>query len=254
MTRRSLLGLAAGIALRAETAQEKGRQIVEKSINALGGDGFRFLRTRTEQGRAYSFYREQISGLSIAHFYTKYTPEGEWQRQTFGKKQDDVVILTPTTGWEITYKGAKALPAERIEQFRESMLHDVFYILRSRIDEPGMTFESKGIDVVENQPVEVVDVFDADNRNVTLYIHGSTWLPVKQRFERWDPAIKERREEVTRFTKYREAGNGVMWPRDTQRERDGEKIYEMYADRVVVGQDLSDDMFRLPAGVTILKK
>ncbi|MGD1069137.1 MAG: hypothetical protein ABSB15_03270 [Bryobacteraceae bacterium] len=254
MTRRAFVGLAAGVALRGETSQEKGRQIIDKAIYALGGNGFRFLQTRTEQGRAYSFYREQISGLSIAHFYTKYTPEGELQRQTFGKKQDDVVILTPTAGWEITYKGAKALPDERIKQFRETMLHDVFYILRSRIDEPGMTFESRGIDVVENQPVEVVDVFDADNRNVTLYIHSSTWLPVKQRFQRWDPVINERREEVTRFTKYREVGNGVKWPYDTQRERDGEKIYEMYSEKVVIGQDLSAAMFQLPAGVTILKK
>jgi len=254
ISRRSFVGLAAGVALRAQTSQEKGRQIVDKTIYALGGDGFRFLQTRMEQGRAYSFYREQISGLSFAHFYTKYTPEGELQRQTFGKKQDDVVILTPTAGWEITYKGAKALTDERVRQFRETMLHDVFYILRSRINEPGMTFESRGIDVVENQPVEVVDVFDADNRNVTLYIHSSTWLPVKQRFQRWDPIIKDRREEVTRYTKYRDAGNGVMWPHDTQRERDGEKIYEMYSEKVVVGQDLSDDMFRLPAGVTVLKK
>jgi hypothetical protein len=254
-SRRAFIGLAAaGIALPAETTQERGRQIIDKTINALGGDGFRFLQTRTEQGRAYSFYREQLTGLTLARFYTKYTADGEVQRQAFGKKLDDVVILTPAAGWEITYRGARPLPDDRIKQFRETMLHDVFYILRSRINEPGMTFEARGHDVVENQPVEVVDVFDADNRNVTLYIHSSTWLPVKQRFQRWDPVIKDRREEVTRYTKYRESGNGVVWPYGIQRERDGEKIFELYSERVVIGEDLKNDMFQLPPGLTILKK
>ena len=41
-------------------------------IYALGGDAFRNMRTRTETGRAYSFYREQLSGLSVARIYTKY--------------------------------------------------------------------------------------------------------------------------------------------------------------------------------------
>ena len=30
------------------------------------------MRDRIESGRAYSFYREQVSGLSIAKVYTRY--------------------------------------------------------------------------------------------------------------------------------------------------------------------------------------
>jgi hypothetical protein len=87
---------------------------------------------------------------------------------------------------------------------------------------------------------------------VTVWIHQDTHLPVKQRFKRWDPVINEQREEVTRYTKYREAGNGVMWPHDTQRERDKEKIFELYSDKVTIGGNLPDSMFELPPGVTVL--
>jgi len=45
----------------------------------------------------------------------------------------------------------------------------------------------------------------------------------------------------------------VMWPHDVQRERDGGKILEMYADKVVVGEDFKPGLFELPAGVTVLK-
>jgi hypothetical protein len=45
-----------------------------------------------------------------------------------------------------------------------------------------------------------------------------------------------------------------MWPYDVQRERDGEKVYEMYADSVTVGDPLAESLFELPTGTKILKK
>jgi hypothetical protein len=263
VTRRELLGLlAAAPLLRGQSAATKrGREVADKAVYALGGDGFRFMKTRTEAGRAYSFYQDEITGLSPAHIYTRYLAAGEGhegileeQRQVFGKKQDDAVILTASAAWEVTFRGAKPLGDERLSQYRETVLHDVFYILRARIDEPGLVFEHKGKDVVENSPVETIEVYDADNRNTTVWIHSVTSLPVKQRFLRWDPVINDRREEVTRYTKYRESGNGVMWPWDVQRERDGKKIFELYSDKVTVGDDFKDSMFQLPPGVTVLKK
>jgi len=34
-----------------------------------------------------------------------------------------------------------------------------------------------------------------------------------------------------------------MWPHDTQRERDKEKIYELYSDKVTVDDNLPESMF-----------
>jgi hypothetical protein len=260
MTRRSFVSLApAALALRAETSQERAKKVVPDIIHALGGDGFRFLKTRSETGRAYSFYREKISGLSIAHIHTKYLdkPIGSLrlaQRQVFGKKQEESVILTGTDAWDVTFRGAKPLGDERIRQFNTSTLNDVFYILRMRLDEPGMAWDSRGRDVIENQPVEKLEFNDSENRTLTVWVHSSTLLPVKQSFKRWDATINDRRDEVTRYSKYRESGNGVMWPWDTQKERDGEKLFELYADKVKIGEDLPDSMFELPSGMTVLKK
>ena len=66
--------------------------------------------------------------------------------------------------------------------------------------------------------------------------------------------INDRREELTRYAKYRDVGSRVMWPYDVQRERDGEKVYEMYAEKVTVGDPLDDSLFELPTGAKILKK
>ncbi|HXE64493.1 MAG TPA: hypothetical protein VN519_13200 [Bryobacteraceae bacterium] len=247
-------------ALTAQTPKERGKQLRDKIIYALGGDGFRYMRTRTEIGRAYSFYREELSGLSVARIYTKYLPADSagrihmLQRQVFGKKLEDAVLFTTDEAYEVTYRGAKPLGDERVKLFREQTLHDVFYILRERVEEPGVEFESLGADVIENQPVETVDIYDAENRSVRVWVNSSTFLPVKQRSYRWDPTIKDRREEVTRYSKYREVGNGVMWPFAIERERDTEKNFQLFSERVTVDDQLEPSMFELPNGIKILKK
>jgi hypothetical protein len=269
MTRRNFAGIAVGIAtaslaaprvFAADTAKARGKQLVDKIIYALGGDAFRNMRTRTETGRAYSFYREQLSGLAVARIYTKYlAPDSssgilEMQRQVFGKKLEDAVLFTTSEAFDVTYRGAKPLADERVKQFRETTLQDIFYILRQRLTEPGIEFEAAGSDVVENRPAEALDVFDAENRKVRVWVDPTTYLPSKQRFYRWDPTINDRREEVTRYSKYRNVGNGVMWPFDTERERDTEKIFQLFSEKVTVDDQLPESMFELPNGIKILKK
>lgn len=262
MTRRFFTtGLITVPLLRAETPADKGRKLVDQTIYALGGDAFRNMKTRVESGRAYSFYREQLTGLALAKISTKYLdgpPSSkrlmQLQRQTFGKKGEDNVIYTGEDAMEVTFRGVKPMPEDRVRQTRESTLHDIFYIFRERLKEPGISVEASAPDVVENQPVDTLDFYDAENRRVTVWIHSSTHLPVKQRFYRIDDITRQRREEVSRFSKYRDVGDGVMWPYDVQRERDTEKIFEMYSDHVRVNEPLEDSLFQAPNGMKVLKR
>jgi hypothetical protein len=241
--------------------EERGKKLLDKLVEALGGSNYLNMRDRTEEGRAYSFYRDQLSGLSVVRIYTQYLdkpgPNGfpaVRERQAFGKKFDDAIVFAEGAAHEVTFRGARPLPDDRLRRYIETTHRNILYIIRARLKEPGMIFESPGGDVIENQPVQVLNVTDSDNRTVTVYLHRSTFLPVMQKFKLMDPAIKERREEITRFNKYRSVGPGVMWPYDIQRERDGEKIYQMFAESVSVNNDLSDNLFALPSGIKILKK
>jgi hypothetical protein len=245
-----------------ETNQERGKRVIDQAVAALGGEKFLNMKDRVESGRAYSFYHEQLSGLSFAKIYTRYLtrPEppipaflGVRERQSFGKKKEDTAVLfTETEGFEITYRGARPIPAEQYDRFRESTLRNIFYILRQRLGEPGLIFESRGSDVADNMPVEILDITDSDNRVVTVHFQLSTKLPVRQMTDRRNPQTKERIEEITRYTKFRDVGGGVMWPFTIQRERNGEKIFEIFSDGVVINQGLTDNLFTLPADLKIL--
>ena len=248
--------------LRAETAQERGKRIVNECLDALGGERYLNMENRVESGRAYSFYREQLNGLSVAKIYTHYYPDEKdtahqlaiRERENFGKKEDFGVLFEPDDAWDITFRGARPLPADRFASYKETTLRDVFYILRVRLHEPGLIFESKGADVIENSPVEIVDITDDDNRTTTVYFHQVTKLPTRQVFYRRDPKTKDRIEEITRYSIYRDVGGGVLWPLTIQRDRNGEKIYEIFSDAVQINdKKISNDLFLLPSTIKRLK-
>src|SRR5580658_1278348 len=62
-------------ALHAQTfpSDPRAKKAIDDAVEALGGQRFLTMQDRVESGRAYSFYRDKISGLSIATIYTEYT-------------------------------------------------------------------------------------------------------------------------------------------------------------------------------------
>src|ERR1051325_3599939 len=118
-----LIGLAP-----AETRQERAKRVIDEAVAALGGRNFLQMSDRVETGRAYSFYREQLSGLSMAHIYTRYLtrPEppvpaffGQRERQAVGKDQASAVIFNESgDGFEITFRGARPLPDQTLARYK----------------------------------------------------------------------------------------------------------------------------------------
>ncbi len=266
-----LLAGMAGWSARAETSEQKGKRVVDEALAALGGQAFLNMQNRVETGRIYSSYNDKVSGMAVDALYTNYLPRpdppgpgflgvrvrdarGRKPEDVLGKKQYDVILYYGGTGYEVTFRGARPLSDLVLQQFTLATLHNIFYILRQRLGEPGLIFDSRGADFFENRPVEIVDIVDANNDKVTVYFDQLTKLPTRQVYHRRDPIDNSKIEEATIYSKYRDVGGGVMWPFAIRRERNGEKILEMYWEKVEINQDFTDSMFTLPQGLTLLKK
>ena len=249
--------LCAACAPAAETAQQRGKRVVYEALEALGGKAYLAMEDRVEAGRAYSFFHERLQGLSIAHIYSRYlVPEpGKVcvrERQNFSKDESYGVLFNEQGGWEVTFRGATPLAPARIALYRDSMLRNIFYILRERLDEPGLEFYSQGGDIYENLPVQIVDITGSDGLTVTVYFSQLNKLPVRQIFKRRNPEFKDFDTEESFFAKYHDVGGGVKWPENIRRLRNGEKIYEIFSESVQINRNLKDDLFTLPAKLKIL--
>jgi hypothetical protein len=251
------LTLAPGVALGAETAHERGKRVVNEALQAVGGKAYLAMTDRVETGRAYSFYRQELEGLSVAKIFTRYVAPaagkpGVRERQNFGKDESNGVLFNQDGAWEFNYRGARLLEPKRAESWRDGTLRNIFYILRQRLNEPGMDFYWRGSDLYENLPVEIVDITDGDGLTVTVYFSASTKLPVRQILKRRNPDYKDFDTEESLFARYRDAGGGVMWPLSIRRLRNGEKIYEINSESVQINRNLTDDTFSFSPKLKIL--
>jgi hypothetical protein len=266
-----LVAGVAGFGARAENNEQKGKRVVDEAVAAMGGPAYLNMQNRVETGRIYSSYNDKVSGMAADALYTNYLPlpnppepgflgvrvrdaRGRKPEDVTGKRQDDVILYIDGTGYEVTFRGARPLSDIVVTQFKVATLHSVFYVLRQRLNEPGIIFESRGADFFENRPMEIVDITDANNDKVTVYFDQLSKLPARQVYYRKDPIDNTKLEEASVFNKYRDVGGGVMWPFAIRRERNGEKIFEAYLESVEINQNFKDSMFTLPQGLRLLKK
>jgi hypothetical protein len=252
--------LASLLCAQAPAPPNKGKELIDQAIKALGGDAFLNMHTRHSSGRIYIFFHDQMYGHDIANIYTQYLDDKSLQgiklreRQVLGKKQDYSYLYLPDQGFDITFRGARPLPDDRWNDYVRNTTNEVLYWLRCRSDEPGMQYDYVGNQVLITNHVEVVDITDAKDNTIRVYLDYNTKLPVRQTVKWLDPETREHNDEVTDFDKWRNAGDGVMWPFTIERQRNGYKVYQMFASSVEINAELPATIFDLPKGAQILKK
>jgi hypothetical protein len=268
MTRRTALTLATVGASslmvsprgQAQTRQDRGKQLVDEALAALGGDAYLGVRNVTASGRAYSFYNSQIRGLArvtITDQFEEMQPnmDADWlpvsRREVYTDKGDYYSVFQNGKGWEVTYQGARPLGEEVLDRYRVGVRRDFFYFLRYRLNEPGLYYYHSGVEIIDNEPTNAVEITDAEGELVTVYFRQNDGLPHQQLYLRRDPKTRLPYEEKTIWSKYREV-KGATIPWNVRRERDGKRIYEQYAGEVEVNRPIGGTLFRLPGGIDML--
>jgi hypothetical protein len=246
--------------LAAQNRQEEGKALVQKSLAALGGEAFLKVRNMVQEGRAYSFYRQDLSGLAVFTRYELFEPVKEdagpdWlpvsRRDVYTEEGDYYALYPNGQGWEVTFRGARPFPQERMQQYRDSVRRNYFYFLRYRLQEPDLYFYSKGTEILSNVPTHAVEIADGSGEAFTVYLRMSDFLPVEQVYLRRDPKTRVPHEEKSIYSKYREV-DGVTIPWNIRQERDGEKTFEFFGRSAQINQPFDRALFELGKSITRL--
>lgn len=261
ISRRKFSIACAGTAtLRAETRQAKAKRLVREAFEAIGGQEFLKVQTQVRAGRAYSFYNRQVRGQARITIYDRFDrmdPEAgeDWlplkRREVYTEKGDYYALFLNGTGYEVTYRGAVPQPEDYMQRYRLASRRDIFYFMRYRMDEPGLYYYYNGTEIVDNVPCDSLDIVDAEGEAITLYTRHSDGLPVQQRYLRRDPKTRIPYEEKSVFGRYRPIGSTLL-PWIIRRERDEERVFELYAQSYEINRPLSADVFALPKDLPLL--
>ncbi len=218
----------------------KAKQLLQETIQALGGDSYLGVRDVTTNGRLGQFgHSGDLTGYVVFWDYNK-LPDKDLTE--FGSKRNIIEAYNGDQGWSMDRGGVSDMPEGSIEQHKEDLKTDIDMILRFRIKEPGMSFRYGGTDVVELKQVDWVELADGDGRTIRLAIAQSTHMPIQERVETRDPTYHTRSVQTTYFSNYHPI-QGIQSPFQVSRERNGMKIFQAFFDDFKYNTSLNDMMF-----------
>lgn len=218
----------------------KAKELLNQTIQALGGQAYLQAQDMTQEGRSYSFHlgRPNSIGVRFWRFY-KYPDK---DRIELTKKRDVVYVNNGDKGYQITYKGTAVMEPKDLQDYLRRRQYALDWVLRQWLNEPGVALFYDGPTVAEQKQAQQVTIMNSHNQGVILYIDASNHLPIKKSFSWRDPTDKQRNVEDEAYDNYRPV-QGIMTPFSITRYYNGEMAGQRFLNSVSFNKGLNDSLF-----------
>ncbi len=202
----------------------KAQELLDRVIEVLGGPAFLNFRRLTTRGRFFAIAEGVTAGFAPFESNVEYPDK---RRFSFGKKKPVILINNGDRAWELDKYGMTRQLPEQIRRWKLSTRYSLENLLRLRIHEPGILLQESGVDFVDNSPVRVLDMLDAQQVQVRLSIHKETLLPVRITYRVQDAETREWQEYADVYGDYQRI-QGIQTPMHITRFLDGERVSETF--------------------------
>jgi hypothetical protein len=220
----------------------QARQLLDQTVQALGGDAFLHYKTITTAGHVFAISHGQTAGF--APFKSTFEPPDK-RRFSYGKGKPVVLINNGDAAWELDRLGRTHQNPEQARNWKIANRYSLDNVFRYRIHATGVLILASSPDFVANQPVDVIDIIDAQNIHVRVYVHHSTHLPVRIAYRVQNPNTHEWEEYADDYSDY-QTFQGIATPMHVARYLDGERIGELFRNKVTYNQPIPPDYFEPP--------
>jgi hypothetical protein len=223
-----------------DQSAQKARQVLQQTIQALGGSAYQNLRDSTCEGRLSSFgHSGELMGFDTYYDLSKFPDK---VRTEHSKKRNIIEVFNGDKGWVLDKGGVADAPPAQVKAWTDHLKKDIDHVLRYRINEPGMILRYAGTDVVDLKEVSWVEMTDSDDQTIRLALDSITHFPVREVVNWQDPASQLRTEQIYEFSNYH-AISGIETPYQVSGSRNGLRTYQAFIDTCSYNTGLSDSLF-----------
>lgn len=180
--------------------QQKARAALDAMVSALGGERWLSLTTTLQEGRTSAFYQGKPTGV-IAD-YTELRQFPDRSRIEIGKKHNVVEMFVGNEGWEITYRGKKAIPDDQVQDYLRRRDHSVEAAVRIWLKDPKTILIYGGQNMVERHLADQVTLFNSENDSITIQMDAQTHLPLRRSWQWRDPLYKDKNTDAEEYDDY----------------------------------------------------
>ncbi|MFZ0736376.1 MAG: hypothetical protein WA002_09670 [Candidatus Acidiferrales bacterium] len=218
----------------------KSKELIALAVQALGGSAYLSVNDVTVVGRLGQFgHNGDLNGYEKFIDYNK-LPDKD--RNENLPKRNIIEVLNGDKGWMLDRSGVSDAAEDTISQFQEDQKTDIDSVLRSRWKEPNTILRYLGPDVVDLRESDWIEFVDSDNRSIRIAFAKSTHLPIRKVVVTRDPTTRMRTETLEYYSNYHPI-QGVTTPFQIARERNGQKIYQVFFDEVKYNTNIPDSLF-----------
>jgi hypothetical protein len=230
-----------------DEGESKARAVIQKAIEAMGGDAYLNVNNYHQSGRYFGF-RKGRKSFARYQDWTVYEPIKS--RTQFGKGDSQYVQiynLELKQGWTLEGKDiVEEIKPELIEDFyTNTVKRDMDYILKKRLNEEGMSFFYYSPDeVAGGGNFEAVEILDETNYSIVVFFDLDTHLPAKvENYSTDDVGVRHKRE--------RELANwhviqNVNVPLRSDYYTDGELSAQWFIEEIQFNLQMPADFFLEP--------
>lgn len=234
----------------ADPENAKAKAVVERGIQALGGQAYLTIRDREQQGRGYGFHNGRPTGSGGLFWSFWEFPDRE--RVELTKERDIAELYIGDKGWEITYKGPHPIEQKDMDDYLRRRHYSLDTVLRSWVNEPGVVFLYMGDAIAAQHAAVQITLVNAKNEAVSLFFDTDTHLPVKKSFEWRDPVDRQKNLEEEVYENYKPVA-GIMAPYNITRYFNGDMASQRFLNSVTINQGLDHAMFDPNSGYNPMK-
>ncbi len=222
----------------------KARALLDKMIQAMGGQAWLNIQDVTQEGRTYGFSRngESGGGVQFWRFY-KYPDK---DRLELTKQRDWVIIYNGDKGYETTFRGTATVDKKTLDEFLERGHYALDRVLREWLHQPGLMLFDDGPAIAERKPTEKVTLLNSKNESVSIFIDNDTFLPVKKSYQHRNPEYRDLDTEEESYDNWH-AVQGIQTPYDVVRTHNGQMVNQRFMNKVEYNTGIPDSMF-VPKG------
>lgn len=206
----------------------KAQQLLDQAIQALGGPAFLNFKNISTSGRVFGFSNGEMAG--VQPFKSIYAPPDK-RRFSYGKSKPVTLINNGDEAWQMDQYGLTHQLAEQVRQWKIANRYSLDNLLRSVIKENGLLVLDHGVDFVANQPAYVIEITDAQNVPLRLYLRKDNYLPLRVTYSLENPRSQDRDEYVDDYSDYQRF-DGIMTPMNIVRSLNGDRIGAAYRNKV----------------------
>lgn len=231
---------------RADDADAKAVEIIDKAVKALGGEE---KLSKVQAASWNSDGKLTING-SDNPFKTHMTFQDsdrmhvDFEGEFNGNSVKGTTVVNGDKGWRNVNDNVQVLDADAIAREKRTLYLMIAPILPDRLKGKGYKATADGEEKVDGKPAAVLKVVGPDGKDFRLFFDKESGLPVKlvAQVAGWRG---EEFEQETLFTDYKDFG-GIKRPGKVVSKRDGEPFAEQSTVDFKVEADLPASMFEEP--------